>query len=152
MSVATEVIGLQELLGGFAGIEKYIDNLQPVLEPVGKEALSDVQHGFDVGGPGWPAHAASTRKKKVGPSRLLWDTGALRDSFAKGAAGNIFRIGANYAEVGSNIFYGIFHQEGRGNNPVRLIVNVTPEMETKYTEIAEDKLTQAIRSFGFEVS
>jgi hypothetical protein len=151
-AVAVEVVGLEDLLRGFAGIEKAVDNLKPVLEPVGVEALADIQKRFDVAGPGWEPHAESTRKRRVGPSRILWDTGALRDSFAQGAAGNVFRLSDAEMEVGSNIFYGIFHQEGRGHNPVRPIVDVQPEQEEKYSRIASNELVKEIRALGFEVA
>lgn len=147
-----QVIGAQQVIGAFTGIERLVDDLQSVLEPIGLEALSDIRHGFDVAGPGWEPHAESTRKRKIGPSRILWDTGALRDSFTKGTAGNIFRLNPREMEVGSNIHYGIYHQEGRGHNPVRLIVNATEQDEAKYTRIAMDELIEKIRALGFEVT
>lgn len=151
ISVGVEILGAQQLLGAFAGIEKVAENLQPVFEEVGEKALSDIRRRFAVGGPGWPALAPSTIKRK-GNARILQDSRELIGSFEKGAGTNIFRISPKEAEFGSSDFKGIFHQTGTSRMPKRVIIDVTSEQEKKYAEIAETVLAKEIRSLGFEVS
>lgn len=146
-----QLIGDRELFAGLSRLEGSFSDVQPIIEKVGIAGLADTQHRFDVGGPGWTPHAESTRKKKIGPSRLLWDSGLLRDSFKKDAPQNIFKVDAKGGEFGSDVFYGIFHQEGRGHNPVRVIVDVD-EHEEKYQQIFVNAMNERIRDAGFAVN
>jgi hypothetical protein len=150
--VIVEIPGQQDLMAAFVKLDDLYDDLSPVFEAVGEEALKDIQHKFDVGGPGWPPHAESTRKKLVGPTRILRDSDTLYDSFQEGAAGNIFRVSAREGEFGSDIFYGIFHQEGRGHNPERKIIDAKQQDEEKYNRIASEIQIERIRRLGFEVN
>jgi hypothetical protein len=152
IGIQVEIVGDREVISQYIKLGDDLGDLDWIFESIGVEALEDIQHRFDVAGPGWAPHAESTRKRKVGPLRILWATGDLRGSFQKDADNNVFRIRPLEAEFGTSDFKAIFHQEGRGHNPVRLIIDATGEQQAKYRRIAEDKLGQRARQIGFEVS
>lgn len=154
IGVVTEVAGGKEVLASFTQLSGLYSDLSPVFEAVVEEAEHDIRHRFEAGGPGWAPLARSTEASKArrggGPTRILVDTGALMASFEKGATGNITRISQREAETGSSIFYGVFHQEGKGV-PKRTIIEVTGEQEAKYSRIAADVQNERIRALGFKV-
>lgn len=153
--VTVEIRGEKELASGFAQVGRLFDDLRPVFEKLRDKFFPSVQKKFDVGGPGWKPLAQTTEAKKAktygGPSQILVATKALYNSFAAGAPGSIERIRAQEAEFGSSVFYGAFHQEGRGV-PERKIIDVTPQEEADYAKEAEDVMAEKIRSFGFEIA
>lgn len=143
--------GERQLFTALNQLADAFSNLKPIIEDIGVAGLEDTQHRFDVAGPGWPPHAESTRKKKIGPQRLLRASDTLYGSFKKDAPQNIFRVDARSGVFGSSVFYGIFHQEGRGHNPVRVIVDPS-EHEAKYEQFLVDGLNERIREAGFTVN
>lgn len=155
IGVVADVAGGSEVLAAFVELEKVYTDLSPVFKAVIDEASHDAQRRFESAGPGWPPLAESTEASKArrggGPSRILVDTGTLMGSFEKGGTGNITKISPREAEFGSNVFYGVFHQEGRGV-PKRTIIEITGEQEAKYSRIAADVQSERIRALGFQVS
>lgn len=153
--ILVEIQGGKEIQAGFARLSSLFSDLSPVFEKLGEKFFPLVQKKFDEGGPGWPSLKKETEAKKAkalfGPSRILVATGMLYESFAMGAPGSIERIKKTEAEFGSNIFYGIFHQEGKGV-PERKIIDVTEAQEDQLLQAAQDDLSMRIRELGFEVN
>lgn len=150
--LTVHLTGEAELQAGFSKLLDIFSDFSPIFEKkIGPGSLDDIQHRFDVGGPGWAKHAASTLKKTVGPKRLLRDTDTLYNSFKKGAPENVFKVAPRSFEGGSSVFYGIFHQEGRGHNPERVIVDITPEQESSYMEFMVEGINEQIQQAGFQV-
>lgn len=155
IGIVADVIGGNEALAAFVALEKVYTDLSPVFESVVDEVGRDIHRRFESAGPGWPALARSTEASKArkggGPTRILIDTGTLMGSFEKDAPGNITRISPRDAEFGSNVFYGVFHQEGR-RVPKRTIIEITGEQEAKYSRIAADVQSERIARLGFQVT
>lgn len=148
IGVVTDVAGGNQVPASFVELERVYADLSPVFEAVTDEVGRDIRHRID-NHPG-PPLAASTIAKK-GNTRILRDTDLLYGSFEKGGAGNVTKISPREAEFGSNVFYGVFHQEGRGV-PKRTIIEITREQEAKYSRIASDVQAERIRQLGFQVS
>ena len=82
------------------------------------------------------------RAKKKGGSRkiaILQDTGQLRRSISSLAD-------ATSAEIGTNIFYGVFHQDGapRAHIPVRAFLGVADEDMAGIENLAWDYLVRVM--------
>lgn len=141
---------------GLQGLMRRLQNYRKTLTRIGDDQLAVVQKRFVSGGPGWPALARSTEAKKArrigGPSRILIDTGDLKNSFVKGNQRNIFRLSALEGEYGSSDPKGMFHQEGGGRLPQRLIIDVTGRDESRYEQFMVDDLTEDIEALGFSVN
>jgi len=151
IAVITEVHGQNELLAAFGRLEHLYDDLSPVFQAVGEEALRDTRHGFDVGGPGWAPLSPETIKRK-GSTRILRDKDDLYGSFEKGATNNVFRVSATEGEFGTSDSKAMFHQTGTSRMPKRTIIQVTGEQEAKYVRIASNVQVERIKALGFEVS
>ena len=153
--VLVDIQGEKELAVGFTRLSDLFSDLRPVFEKLRDKFFPLVQKKFDVSGPGWAPLSPLTEAKKAkqygGPSQILVATKALYNSFAVGAAGSVERIRPLEAEFGSSVFYGAFHQEGRGV-PERKIIDVTAEQESEFAKDALDVMSEKIRSFGFEIA
>lgn len=116
-----------------------------MLEP---EATVVIQTRFDQEGPGWlklsDAYAAEKAIQFPGKT-ILRRTDALYHSFEKGGTGNVSRIEPMSAEFGSNIAYGIYHQEKRP------IIQISERDEERFLSIAIPAKNERIREIGFDV-
>ena len=148
IAIETQISGSEQLLAAFVNVERAVDDLSPVFEELGEEALSDIQKRLD-NHPG-PPLAASTIKRK-GHARILRDKDDLYASFQKGAPANVFRITPTAGEFGTSDFKARFHQEGTGRTPKRTVIEVTGEQEARYARLAGEALSKRIKEIGFEV-
>ena len=146
--IATGVeIDQQALLAAFVRLGGLYEDLSPVFEEVGEEALKDIRRRLD-NHPG-PALKMATIKKK-GHARILRDSDNLYGSFVKGARGNVTRITRTEGEVGTDVEYASFHQTGTPRMARRTVVQITGEQEAKYCQIASAVQLRRIRELGFE--
>lgn len=148
-AVIVEFVGVDAVLAAFTQIEREVDDLSPIFEAVGPEALADIQKRLD-NHPGPPLAAATIKRK--GHARILRDTDELYASFQKGASGNVFRVTRTEGEFGTSNFKAQFHQEGTRRMPKRAVIEVTGEQEARYSEIAADVFSKRIKEIGFEVN
>lgn len=143
------VTGVEQLMRRF-------QNYRKTLEKVGDDTFVVIQKRFVSGGPGWPALARSTEARKAkrlhGPSRILIDTGEMKQSFTRGGQRGIFRLSNLEGEYGSSDPKAMFHQEGGGRLPQRMILDVTERDELRYERILIDDLTEDIEALGFDVN
>lgn len=153
--IIVEIVGDKELQSKFVQLGNLFTNLRPVFEKLRDKFFPQVQGKFEQGGPGWQKLSPLTEAKKArlysGASQILMATKELYNSFTVGGAGSVERIRAQEAEFGTSVFYGFFHQEGRGV-PQRKIIDVTAQEEIEYAEEAEEIMAEGIRDLGFEVA
>lgn len=143
LDISFEVQGQREVLGKLHTAGAKIENMAPAWEQVGTELLKDFAQNFqDEGGAfgkgawaQWAPLASSTvmERKRLGyPGEhpILVREGTLMASATeRGAAGNVFEVGANSLVVGTTIRYAKYHQFGSrdGKLPMRRIVGITPQ-------------------------
>lgn len=153
--ILVEIQGDKGLQASFVKLSDLFSDLRPIFEKLGETFFPLVQKRFDQGGPGWPSLSPLTEARKArlygGASRILVATKELYNSFTIGAPGSIERIKAQEAEFGSSVFYGYFHQEGKGV-PQRKIIDVSAAEEAELAEQASDEVANRIRALGFEVA
>lgn len=116
------------------------------LEP---ESTVVIQTRFEQEGPGWLQLSTvyAAQKAQAFPGKtILRREDNLFHSFEKGQTGNIARIGPVSAEFGSDISYGIYHQEKRP------IIQISGQDEERFLSIALPEKSQRIRELGFEVN
>lgn len=146
MRLSIEVSGDKELQAAFVQLIDTLDDLSPVIEAIGDQALADIRGRID-NHPGPPLSAKTIKAK--GHAKILRDSDGLYASFQKGGTGNITRITPTEGEFGSNISYGVFHQAGTGRMPRRTVIEITGEQEARYTRVAVDFINRRARELGF---
>lgn len=155
IQATTEVQGDKPLGVAFAKVEEIFKDYTSVFGKIASRFYGIIQRRFRQEGPGWqplsPAYAA--RKAQIyGNKTILRATDALYNSFQPLAPGNVQRINKTDAELGTNIFYGIFHQLGTSRMPARTIINITPQEEIQFAHIAIRDLNAKIKELGFGVT
>lgn len=149
IAIEVQIVGERQLQAAFVQVEQLVDDLSPIFEEVGEEALSDIQQRI-ANHPGPPLAPSTIRRK--GHARILRDKDDLYASFQKGAPGNVARVRPTEADFGTSDFKAQFHQEGTARMPKRTVIEVTGEQEAKYGRIAGDALAKRLREIGFEVT
>lgn len=140
--------GHADLQLAFELLELELVDWMPEFGKLEPESSIVIQTRFEQEGPGWLQLAPSTvaeKAKKYPGKTILRRTDALYHSFEKGQAGNIARIEPLSAEFGSNVDYGIYHQEKRP------IIEISDQQEERFLFIALTEKSQRIRELGFEV-
>jgi phage gpG-like protein len=98
-----------------------MESLAFFLSRISKEQFES--QGARSGQP-WQPLAPSTVARK-GHDTILVDSGALRDSFQYGGEDNIWEVTNEFLRWGSDVEYGIFHQQGTTHLPVRKVFWMT---------------------------
>jgi phage virion morphogenesis protein len=103
--------------------------LDPMLTLIGNtvrnQTVRRIQYEkTDPLGGGWAPLAPSTVKGK-GNGNILVDTGTLSGSIG-------FQVSGNSVSVGTNVFYGKYHQGGTSKMPMRRFLGLSP---TNMTDI-----------------
>jgi phage virion morphogenesis protein len=116
------VQGLRELERRLVLMAKRARNRRAAMKESAELMVASVRQNFDAGGrpSRWKPHAASTRRRLVGPQRVLVRKGRLRDSFRPKATND-------EAAAASNVIYGPRHHfgypggrgRGRSRTPAR---------------------------------
>lgn len=131
--------GVTSITRKLATFGQSLDNMSPAWDYIGRQLLLDFAHQFaqegGVFGGKWPQLADSTvaqRARKYGPwfaaHPILVGTGALEMSVEqRGAAGNVYQVGANSLTIGTTNPYAIFHNSSapRTRLPRRQIVGLS---------------------------
>lgn len=120
-------------------------NLAPLMEQIGEAAQDEFERSFETGGFGkWPPLKRVTQdiKARRFPGQpIMVRTGTLRDSLIeRGAEGNIFEVTALGVNVGTAIPYAYKQHDGEGGTPGRPVVFVSPGLEARMAELAENYL------------
>lgn len=161
--------GFEAFVGTFEGFGERMMNWAPffsefaseVLEPAHAEQFSS-QGAY--GNEPWKPLAASTVKKRqrgLLPSHgregmQILAGGPLERSFRRGGEGHIEVIealrmvwgsGLTSGRTGYNI--GVMHHFGKGRNPVRKILVMTPDMIRQFRERASRFVAESAREAGF---
>jgi len=150
--ILVEIQGAREMEQGLARLTDVFTNMRSVFERLGEKFFPPIQGRIDQGIPPPLSPATEARKAKLygGASQILIASKTLYSSFAVGGPGSIERITNQDAEFGSSIFYGIFHQEGRGV-PERKIIDIDGAQEAQLVEEATQASIEKIEALGFEV-
>lgn len=91
---------LIEALGAMA--DRAVDLSEP-MAVIAESLVSEVNDKFEMGGPGWPDLADSTKASRRGTSaQILVDTGRLAGSIQA-------ESGADYAEAATDVEYAVYH-------------------------------------------
>lgn len=143
--VIIELHGLRESLAGFTNLEERLTKLKPLWERFEDEFHTEEKSLFERAP--WTPLKPETEARKAklygGPSRILIASGRLfRSLTEEGSEGNISRISDDGAEFGSEVPYGVFHEDTR--NPL-----VEPD-EEKYNTIAGEYVAEMIKEAGFD--
>jgi phage gpG-like protein len=146
-----EIIGLEKMLAGMASLESSFSRLSPLMERFGGEFRGSEVALFRSAPwtPLKPASEAAKARKFGGPSQIMVASGDLfRSLTEKEDKGHIHRVSDDGAEFGSNVFYGIFHHEGRGRLPERKLL-AEPD-EQRYETIAGEYAAEMLKEAGFQ--
>jgi phage gpG-like protein len=133
------VNGVSSITRKLATFGQSLENMTPAWDYIGRQLLLDFSHQFaqegGVFGGRWAPLAESTvaqRTRKYGPwfaaHPILVGTGALEASVEqRGAAGNVFQVGANSLTVGTTVPYAVYHNSSgpRTRLPRRQIVGLS---------------------------
>lgn len=106
MKIDVEIEGLDALRVRLEKMQAATQNLQPGLLRAGVVATTAAKDRIDAGGPGWPPNATETS--------LLHRTGRLLASLTAGASGSVSSLSSDTIEVGTNVRYARWLQEGTG--------------------------------------
>lgn len=78
----TRVAGLERLKRDLVRLAARARHRRAAMRDAAGVMVASIRRSFDEGGrPRWKAHALSTRRRLVGPQRVLIRSGALRGSF-----------------------------------------------------------------------
>lgn len=111
--MGSAVQGMRPLLRHLERVRKRARDRKRAMRKAADLMVESVQRNFDEGGrPRWQAHAESTRRRLVGPQRVLYRSGALRGSFKPTATND-------EASADSSTAYGARHHFGYPGGPGR---------------------------------
>lgn len=150
-TISIEVVGLEKALSGLSRLEEGFTRLSPLMDRFGDE-FRTAQAALFRSAPWTPlktATEAAKARKYGGPSQIMIASGDLfRSLTEKEDAGHVHRVRDDGAEFGSSVFYGIFHNEGRGRLPERRLL-AEPDVE-RYNTIAGEYAAETLKEAGFE--
>lgn len=106
MKIQMEMTGLTELRAKLDAMSKRATNMHDGLHAAGEIALQSARDRIAAGGPGWTPN--------LNGNPLLNRSGALLASLNYGGNGNIERYDGEAIEVGTNLPYARYMQEGTG--------------------------------------
>jgi hypothetical protein len=140
--------GSNELLAALDRAQSEFSDWAKELELLAPESTAIIHGRFDAEFPGSPdlspAYAARKAKEFPGKTKLR-RTDAFYLSFDKDQPGNIMRISPLSGEYGSDIFYGVFHQDKYR------VIDITNADEDKLMTIAITSKNQALSDLGFRL-
>jgi phage gpG-like protein len=111
----------------------------PLLRTVGDAVRTQtINHFIQGGGPDGPWVPLASG----GPSYLI-ATGTLKNSIE-------WRLGDMQVAVGPGVqgWYGVFHQEGLGHNPIRRFLGLTEDDQNELRDIVENYISDVAHSAG----
>lgn len=125
--VTIDVYGDRQISRGFAAASAALDDARPAFHEMVDLLVDWERRQFDSQGAyasgGWSPLAPSTVAAKAAlgyDPRILHRTGRLRESLAvRGGAGQEVQIHPQWMVFRSTVPYGVYHQQGTGNLPVR---------------------------------
>lgn len=104
--------------------------LAALAETVRKQTIRRFATKTAPDGSKWaPLKPSSVRGRRT-PSDILVDTGRLRNSIAS-------KVYGNTAEIGTNVFYGKFHQFGTRKMVARPFLGISPSDAAELRRVAE---------------
>jgi|ERR1044071_1412505 hypothetical protein len=140
--------GVNELLIAFERVEAEFNDWSKQLELLAPASAEIIHEDFDAEFPGSPplSSAYAARKAKEFPGKTkLRRTDAFYLSFGKDQPGNITRVTPLSGEYGSDVYYGIFHQDKYH------VVNITNVREEKLMMIAITSKNERLIDLGFQL-
>ena len=128
-------------------VRAHASNMEPAMFQIMASFHRIEQERFDNEGPAWEPLKDSTIIARgylgydAGP--ILQRDGVLMESFTGGGfSTNAF--GPNFMEVISHVEYAGYHQYGMGRNPVRKIIDITPNALLLWREILQIYLATGV--------
>lgn len=146
MRLEIEVSGDEQAKRRFARIAHKAERTRPAMQQVADELIQGEREQWR--NPGWVPLAVSTRARKRRqhlPAKPLRATGRLERALTvKGAPGQHLKVGDREVVFGlkggrSDVFYGRFHQQGKGV-PKRQVVVVTTRTRQRIANAIERHL------------
>lgn len=155
ITATTEVHGDSQLGIAFGRVAEIFRDFTSVFEKIAPRFYGIIRKRFRDEGPGFaplsPRYAA-LKRRLYGDKTILRATDKLYESFTPQSPGNINRITKTTAEFGSSVPYGIFHQQGTSRMPARPPIEITPQHELQFAQIAIKDLNEKIKAMGFGVT
>jgi len=123
------IVGMDALLARLKKLESEIagDGLRKRLLRAGIVVLKAATERIDAGGPGWAPNKTHTP--------LLHRTGTLLRSLTANASGNITAIEGSTVEVGTNVEYARYLQEGTRNMEARPYLFIDDEVAKSVRDV-----------------
>lgn len=135
------ITGLDEAILYLDNLVRRSTNLAPAFQAFQPFWFEDIEQVFEAGGDPipWPelteAYARNVHGGDTTPTMRLSDR--LWESLTSQTSDTIWQVGPRHIEFGSRVPYFEFHQEGRGNNPVRQTLTLTDEGVRTLVRIVE---------------
>ncbi len=118
-------IDLNQILQLINNIEEKINDLSPVLSSFSANIEKNISENFSQGNPNWPALSPTTLKSKQGSSKMLVNSGALKNSIRTNIKPDGIILGA-YKAYAAIQHYGGYACKGRKTKiPARPFLSLT---------------------------
>jgi phage gpG-like protein len=134
-----EFFGDKEIARRFDRMITGVEDVTPAWNEMADDFARMEEERFASQGPGWvglsPAYAA--RKRPQGP--ILTRTRRLRSSLTRRPF-PVEQLGPQEASFGSNVEYGIYHQQGTPKMPRRVVVRLTNADRTRWVKMVQRRL------------
>lgn len=129
-----EIAGEKQIQRRFSRFSDALEDMTPAFKEITKRFYAGERKQFATqggwGSGGWKPLSPEYAKRKPGRS-ILVVSGKLESSLTKsGASGNVEIIQRDMLILGSDLPYGIYHQKGTKNMPIRKPIEL-PEAERK---------------------
>lgn len=148
-----DINGKREFDRALIGVKAAATNMEPVFIAVAQDFRKTNEEIFSKSGnheglAKWTPLSegySAWKQKNYGDLPILTLTGDLRNSLTEeNAEGAILRITEDNLEIGTEIEYAIYHQEGRGNLPERRPLRLSEEQKKRWGKILAYGLRGAI--------
>lgn len=146
-------VGANELQLACSRAETVVRDLRPEFELIGDQLFLTVRKTIDRQGytPLTPEYAVQ-KLKKFGSKPILRASDAMYNSFSRGNANSVVRVRPLSAEYGSADPLALFHNEGAGRLPKRVVMDITGEDEVRFARVAADSLKERLNAAGLKFS
>ena len=133
--------GVEEAIITLDNLVRRSANLTQPFQAFQKYWFRSIEEVFEAGGDPvpWPelspAYARAMHAGDTTPTMRLSDR--LYESLTSQTSDTVWNVGPRHVEFGSRVPYFEFHQEGRGNNPVRQTLVLTDEAAQQLVRLIE---------------
>jgi len=141
-----------QIMTGLSRFGEYARDLRPAFREISADFKQVTAATFAAQGPGWPPlnpRYAAWKARHYPGRPLLVRTGALQ-SAATGGSGYVERLEPLVMQLGVNVRYAHFHQQGTGRMPARKLVDFRedPAVQRRWAKIIQRHLVRESRRAG----